>query len=192
MVLVIKGKGDPELPSAYHPLCMLDTSGKLFERLLKPRIQKSVEEPGGVSVRQHGFRPKRSTKIQDIIEAVKTAQSGTYYTTNIVLLATLDIRNAFNSASWEDMIFALETTFKTPQYLINMIRSYLQDRDLIYETEENLCTKKIKSGAAQGSILGPELWNISNDEILKIDMPPDTYLVGYADDIAAVIAARDI
>ena len=55
-----------------------------------------------------------------------------------------------------------------------------------------MCTKTITSGAAQSSILEPELWNISYDEILKIDMPPDTYLVGYADDIAAIIAGRDI
>ena len=51
---------------------------------------------------------------------------------------------------------------------------------------------KVTSGSAHGWILGPELWNISYDEILKIDMPPDTYLVGYADDIAAVIAGCDI
>ena len=53
-------------------------------------------------------------------------------------------------------------------------------------------TKKISSGAARGSILGPELWNISYVEILKMDMPSDTHRVGYADDIAAVIAGRDI
>ena len=30
-----KGKGDLDHPSAYRPLCMLGTSGKLLERLLK-------------------------------------------------------------------------------------------------------------------------------------------------------------
>ena len=97
-ILISKGKGDPELPSAYHPLCMLDTAGKLFKRLLKQRIQKLVEQSVALSIRQHGFRPKRSTlgAIEDVIEDVKTAQSGTHYTRNIVLLATLDVRNAFN------------------------------------------------------------------------------------------------
>ena len=90
------------------------------------------------------------------------------------------------------MIYALESTFKTWQFIMKMIRSYIQDCELIYETQGNLCKKKITSGAAQGYILGPELYNISYDEILKIDMPPDTYLAGYADDISAVIAGRDI
>ena len=58
---------------------------------------------------------------------------------------------------------------------------YTRNIVLLATTEENLCTKKITSGAAHGSILGPDQWNISYDAILKIDMPPDTYLVGYAD-----------
>ncbi|GBP00751.1 hypothetical protein EVAR_69681_1 [Eumeta japonica] len=50
---------------------------------------------------------------------------------------------------------------------------------------------EVTSEAAQGSILGPDLWNASYDEILKLEMPEGTYLVGYADDIAAVITARN-
>lgn len=33
LVLVSKGKGNPEHPSSYCPLCMLDSAGKLFKRL---------------------------------------------------------------------------------------------------------------------------------------------------------------
>ena len=151
-ILISKVKGDPELPSANRPLCMLDAGVKLFERLLKPRIQKSVEAAGGLFIIQHECRPKRSTlgTIEDVIEGIKTAQSGTHYTRNILLLATLDVRNAFKSASWADMIYALETAFKSPQYIMKMIRSYLQERELICETEEHLCTKKI---TIQGSEL---------------------------------------
>ena len=82
---------------------MLDTAGKLLQYLLKPRIQKSVEKVGGLSNKQHGFRPKISAlaAIEDVIEGVKTAPLGTHYATKIVLLAALDVRKAFNSASCE-------------------------------------------------------------------------------------------
>ena len=52
----------------------------MHECLLKPRIQKLVEEAGGISIRQHGFKPKRSIlgPTKDVIEGVKTAQSGTH------------------------------------------------------------------------------------------------------------------
>ena len=173
---------------------MLDTADKLLERLLKPRISKSAEEAGGLSKRQHGFRAKMSTigAIQDVIDGVKSAQRENQHFKRIALLATLDIRNAFNSARWVDMIEALEVRFKAPAYIMQMVRSYLKDRKLIYQAEGVKHTVNVTSGAAQGSILGPELWNISYDGILNIDMPPETYLVGYADDVAAVIAGRDM
>ena len=76
---------------------------------------------------------------------------------------------------------------------MKMITSYLQDRELINETDGNLCTMKVTSRAAQASMIAPEPWNISYDELLKIDMPPDTYLVEYADDIIYnIILARTL
>nr|XP_036227273.1 uncharacterized protein LOC106614245 [Bactrocera oleae] len=89
------------------------------------------------------------------------------------------------------MIEALEEKFKIPAYLSIMVRSYLEDRVLLYKTSEGPRHLKVTSGAAQGSILGPDFWNVGYDGILSLDMPDDTYLVGYADDIAAIITARD-
>lgn len=194
LVLLSKGKGDPESASAYRPLCMLDTAGKLLEMLLKRRIQAALEDAGGLSPRQHGFRPGRSTlgAIEDVIEGVQRAQMGNHFSRRIVLLATLDVRNAFNSARWADMTRALEVRFRAPPYIMRMIRSYFKDRVLIYENAGRTYEKHITSGAAQGSILGPELWNINYDDIFRTEMPSDAYLVGYADDIAAVITARNM
>lgn len=193
LVLIGKGKGDPESASSYRPLCMLDTAGKLLEKLIKPRLMQAVTESGGLSDRQYGFRRGRSTvdAIAEVLKSVELAQSGNHHSRQIVLLATLDVRNAFNSARWADIIAALESRFRVPQYLMRMIRSYLKNRILMYETENGMVRKQVTAGAAQGSILGPDLWNIMYDEILCIDMPEDSYLVGYADDIAAVITARD-
>uniref|UniRef100_T1HNH6 Uncharacterized protein n=1 Tax=Rhodnius prolixus TaxID=13249 RepID=T1HNH6_RHOPR len=44
----------------------------------------------------------------------------------------------------------------------------------------------VTAGAAQGSILGPGLWNVAYDSLLRQDMPEETALVGYADDVAAL------
>lgn len=194
LVLISKGKGDPETPSAYRPLCMLDTAGKLLERLIKPRISTAINNAGGLSERQHGFRPGRSTigAVADVVKSVEIARSINHFSRPVVLLATIDVKNAFNSAKWANMIDALEKRFRTPAYLMKIIRSYLKDRVLIYDTSQGQKTKVITSGAAQGSILGPDLWNVSYDAILDVAMPDDCYLVGYADDIAAVISARDL
>ena len=71
LILISKGKGDPEDSSAYRPLCMLDTSGKLLERQLKPRLSAAIENGGGPSARQFGFRSGRSTidALREVTEA---------------------------------------------------------------------------------------------------------------------------
>lgn len=194
LVLISKGKGDPSTPSAYRPLCMLDTAGKLLEKLLKSRLETAISNAGSLSNKQHGFRRGRSTigAVEQVVKSVHAAQEGNHFSRKIVLLATLDVRNAFNSARWCDILEALENYFKIPEYLLRMVRSYLSERQLLYDTTDGSAKKKVTSGAAQGSILGPDLWNISYDGILRMGMPDNTHLVGYADDIAAVITARNV
>lgn len=193
LVLISKGKGDPNSPSSYRPLCMLDTAGKLLERLMKPRIETAINTAGGLSQRQHGFRPGKSTAgaLKDVVNAFTSAQEKSPHTRPVVLLATLDVKNAFNSLRWIDVLQALKENFNVPSYLMKMTRSYLNDRVLTYNTSGGPKKMQITSGAAQGSILGPDLWNVSYDGILKMQMPEDSFLVGYADDIAAVVTARN-
>lgn len=60
----------------------------------------------------------------------------------------------------------------------------------MYETDECQKTRQLSAGVAQGSILGPDFWNALYDGLLRAEMPEEAFLVGYADDIAAVIVAR--
>lgn len=40
-------------------------------------------------------------------------------------------------------------------------------------------------------ILGCDLRNVSYGGMLQMELPPDAYLIGYADDVTAVVLARD-
>ena len=121
----------------------------------------------------------------------RITEQGNHFLQPVCLLVMLDVKNAFNSAKWSDMLDALQLTFRIPTYLLRMIRDYLCDRTLLYDTTSGCRIKEVTAGAAQGSILGPDLWNASYDSILWMDMPKNTFLVGYADDIAVIIA-RDV
>ena len=67
LVLIGKRKGELNSADAYRPLCMLDTAGKLLEKIIRPRLQSAIQAAGGLSDRQYGFRPGLSKT-----EAVRT------------------------------------------------------------------------------------------------------------------------
>ncbi|CAB0029481.1 unnamed protein product [Trichogramma brassicae] len=56
LVLLPKPGKPPDEPSSYRPLCMLDTAGKILERIICDRLEAFTERPGGLSERQYGFR----------------------------------------------------------------------------------------------------------------------------------------
>ena len=107
LVLLNKGKGGiPDSPSSYRPLCMLNTIGKVMESMLRARLKRAIEEGGGLSEEQHGFREGHSTidAIWRVVDTVKAEREKRPAIRKDVLLVTLDVKNAFNSARWDDMI----------------------------------------------------------------------------------------
>lgn len=74
---------------------MLDTTGKLLERLIKPLLAAAINNAGGLSARQHG-RKSTIGAIATVINSVGAAQQGSIQSRSIVVPATLDVRNAFN------------------------------------------------------------------------------------------------
>ena len=60
-----------------------------------------------------------------------------------------------------------------------MIQSYLRDRVLYYNTIEGRITNNVRAGISQESMLGPDIWNIDYDEILRLkDLSKGVFLIG--------------
>lgn len=185
--LVLLRKGDKPLneTSSYRPLCMLDTTSKLFECLLLKRLEDEMERHGGFSSQQYGFRKGKSTidAINDVMEIASTAKRKLEF----CAIITLDVRNAFNTVKWNAVLEALREKGIDP-YLYNVIQQYLCERVLLYETENGLMNYNVTAGVPQGSVLGPFLWNVMYDGLLNMKLQEGAKLVGFADDIALVIS----
>ncbi|CAB0040439.1 unnamed protein product [Trichogramma brassicae] len=124
LVLLPKPGKPPDEPSSYRPLCMLDTARARFSReSLCDRLEAFTERPRGLSERQYGFRKGRSTKIDAIEDVVSTAREAIagkrWYrgTKKYCAVVTLDVRNAFNSARWDNILAALRRLL-VPDYLL--------------------------------------------------------------------------
>jgi hypothetical protein len=101
MISSLKSRKDPMLPLSFRPLSLLDTTGKLLEKILLTRNLNEVRRQGLLHDEQFGFRPKHRTLLQlpHLVERV-TRDFGENSQTGSVFL---DVAKAFDTA-WVDSL----------------------------------------------------------------------------------------
>lgn len=171
-------------PVSYRPICLLDTHGKLLEKVILNRLTKYAEGDNGLSDNQLGFRKKRCTldAIQMVIDKAEIALNSHHRVNRYCAIATVDVKNAFNSACWKTISRSLQDIGVSEQ-LRRIIESYLSNRTLEYDTKNGIVRTEVTAGVPQGSIIGPTLWNIMYDGVLRLNLPSGVEIVGFADDI---------
>ena len=109
------------------------------------------------------YRFRKGRQTVDALKAVvKIAEEAAAYSSRSrrsCAVITLDVKNAFNSSSWQEILAELEIK-KIDESLLKIIASYLSGRKILLEAENKIKEKNINSGVPQGSMLGPTLWNV--------------------------------
>lgn len=170
----------------YRPICLLDVFGKLFERLIADRVYEEVKDK--IYIHQYGFRRGRSTidAMQEVMKVVDNIMMKAPNNRELCVMATIDIRNAFNSAPWDEILLELKE-MGVSGYLRRIISNYLSQRCILIG---NGLQMSMECGVPQGSILGPLLWNIFYNQVLKVQVPSGTVILGFADDTAVISKAK--
>lgn len=73
LVLLLKGNKLLEQLSSYRPICLLNTVGKFFEKVIKRRLELHLSSTNGLIDNQYDFRRGKST-INAISKAMETVE----------------------------------------------------------------------------------------------------------------------
>ena len=175
---------------SYRPLCMIDATSKLFEIILRDRLEDEIKQRGNLNRRQFGFRSGYSTidPLTALSDMIDSAKKISLKNREILMLVTIDVKNAFNCADWKMIIAELEEHWKISGYLVETMKGYLSDRYVAVDDVHVRVTR----GVPQGSILGPLLWNILYDGVLRQEYGSGVDLLAYADDLALIVKAKSM
>lgn len=173
-----------------RPICLLSELGKILESILVDRIWSWMEDNpmARLSEDQFGFRRHRSTV--DALTVVCDTIQDTNERGGVAVAVSFDIKNAFNSLPWSIIRMALQKK-GFPLYMRRIIDDYLSFRSVEFTVEDgSVATRQMLAGVPQGSVLGPMLWNIAFDEVLRGSLEEGCRIICYADD-TLVLACAD-
>jgi hypothetical protein len=147
---------DPKFLQNLRPICLLSTTGKLFEKVLE-MVQKHTEERGMLNASQFGFRACHSTTLQCMRLTDHVPLNFNNISTGAVFL---DIEKAFDS-TWHPALRYKLSKLQISTSFIKFISSFLLQCKFSVSVEEEMSTPwEMRAGVAQVSVISPTLYNI--------------------------------
>lgn len=177
----------PLLSSSYRPISILPAMSKVWEHTCKILIEKCL---GRDPFHREQCRFRRCRSTLDALGRVCGIADLCRKRGLVCVLVALDVKNAFNTLSWRRILAEVEER-RLPGQLQRLLDSYLSDRKIVVHCRDGEVRRYVYAGVPQGIVIGPLLWNLVYDGLLKVlDLVKDVDVIAFADDLALVITMR--
>ena len=180
MALPKQGK-PPSNPSSYRPISLTPHSGKLYERIIKNRLEYFLEKNRIIPKLQAGFRKKRgcTDHIVKLTSHIKRA----LIRKRAVFATFFDIKAAYDSV-WHALFLNKLRLLNITGNMYNFFKSFLSKRSFQVKVGCALSERKyVDMGLPQGSVISPLAFNIMLYDIESVKLK-DSSMTLYADDLA--------
>lgn len=153
LVPILKPNKPKLCPDSYRPIALTSCVGKIFEQLLKQRLEFYVEHNKILSSNQFGFR--RNHSARESICQLQLDIHNSLAANNRLLAVFFDISGAFNSVNIDVLCREL-LSIGIPGKIVNWVQAFLRNREVFVKYNRHLYGPRLSSvGVCQGGILSP-------------------------------------
>jgi hypothetical protein len=180
--------GDKHLFSNYRPISILPSFSKIYEKVVACRLLKFFESGNILVQNQYGFRKNHSTYMAaiEMLDKISAAIDNGEHPIGIFI----DLSKAFDTINHSILLDKLEY-YGIRGFALRWFESYLQSRQqYVFFDGASSVLCHVNCGVPQGSILGPLLFILYINDIVKCS--DILRLILFADDTNIFYSNSDI
>lgn len=181
---ILKHQKDPKLAKSYRAISLASCLLKIYERLLKNRLESWLEINKKIPEHQYGFRKNCSTydNLSHLISDINYS-----FTNNKALISVfIDIEGAYDNIHLKTLYRKMISMDIPEKFAFNVIHLYI-NREIYVKINNDIKGPRLSNiGLPQGGILSPLLYILYTCDLEK-SITNQTKIIQYADDICIYI-----